>query len=92
MDQYAIIEEAALEKTNINTDQQADALAEAPAPAEAEALAEASAEAEAPAAVEVDKKNTDESSSPKTLFDKIGHTILFIDKRMVNALFILIAI
>ena len=52
VDQYAIIEETAPEETNINTDQQADAPAET----------EAEAEAEAPAAVEVDKKNTDESS------------------------------
>ncbi len=64
VDQYAIIEEATPEETNINSDQQADAPAEAEAPAEApaEAEVEAPAEAEAPAAVEADKKNTDESS------------------------------
>ena len=69
-DQYAIIEEAAPEETNINEDQQAEAIAEAPveaaeAPAEAPAEA-AEAPAEAPAeakeAVEEDKKNTDEQS------------------------------
>ena len=62
VDQYAIIEETAPVETNINTDQQADAPAEASAEAPASAEAEAEAPAEAPAAVEVDKKNTDESS------------------------------
>ena len=73
-DQYAIIEEAILEETKTNEDQQADVPVEAEAPAEAEAEAPAEAEAEAPAeaeaeapaevneVVEKDKKNTDESS------------------------------